>query len=264
MMLIAIIIFEEDKIGIFKKRWHGRVFDFLNEHEAHPIDLFLRRRYYKCMWCPTFNKTLPPSPASLTDGWKDFAKTLIDKETRNAWFKSLNGAELYFFKGASIEVLKMDIHFRSLRVGKRCCVKSTQECPMCYSNSPKEPQPVRDGSRDYIPLELVMLNMDFDRRWENYLREEEGRRSHQLEMFEDGIANGTGLAQLSYEQLSQRLRDCECSLARFVKINQRLLMGMEVVIKADSSRRNEIRELKTEMEDVREQLAGVKRKERSS
>ncbi|KAE9331566.1 hypothetical protein PF008_g15359 [Phytophthora fragariae] len=30
MMLIAIIIFEEDKIGIFKKRWHGRVFDFLN------------------------------------------------------------------------------------------------------------------------------------------------------------------------------------------------------------------------------------------
>ncbi|KAE9331564.1 hypothetical protein PF008_g15360 [Phytophthora fragariae] len=66
---------------------------------------------------------------------------------------------------------------------------------MCYSNSPKELQPVRDGSRDYIPLELVMLNMDFDRRWENYLREEEGGRSHQLEMFEDGIANGTGLAQ---------------------------------------------------------------------
>ncbi|KAJ8578224.1 hypothetical protein ON010_g984 [Phytophthora cinnamomi] len=73
---------------------------------------------------------------------------------------------------------------------------------MCYSNSPKEPQPVRDGSRDSISLELVMLNMDLDRRWENYLREEESRRSHQLDdMFENGIANGTGLAQLSYEQL---------------------------------------------------------------
>ncbi|GMF23185.1 unnamed protein product [Phytophthora fragariaefolia] len=51
------------------------------EHEVHLIDLFLRRRYYKCMRCPTFNKTIPPSPASLTGGWNVFAKTHIDKKT---------------------------------------------------------------------------------------------------------------------------------------------------------------------------------------
>lgn len=213
---------------------------------------------------PHIQQNASSEPASLTDGWNDFAKTLIDKQTRNAWFKSFNAAGLYFFNGESIEVLKMDNYLRLLRAGKRCCVESTQECPMCYANSPKEPQPVRDGSRVSIPLEVVMLNMDLDRRWENYLREEKCRRSHQRDMFDDGIANGTGLAQLSYEQLSQRLRDCESCLGRYIKINQRLLIGMEAAIKDDSKRRNEIRELKTKMEDVRERLAGVKVKERSS